>query len=587
MRSLEVTGVPAPVPTSVPVHRIRYADDLKPDEDSIHLPLVQCRECHATGWGCVKHAGEQRVGQDLRAFYNRFFLRDVDVNYLFPLGPDEPPPQNVSGRELNICGRCGCLASHDAEACTGCGQDHLTRVFRPDSVVSKGAGKHTRPQLSRNCPHCGAREALIIVGARASSLLSTALAQLFASRHNDDRKAIAFSDNVQDAAHRGSFFAARTWRNGLRAAIAQVIEKNDGIALADLPERMLAWWGRTDVNPTAFDEERFISEFIAPDRLWFRDFEALRDNGAVPAGSRLLSWIQRRMRWDTLAELTFGAAVGRTLERTRVASVGVDREALERACEIALRRIREDFGELREIDEPCVRSLVLGVLRRMRERGAVESPMFAGYLRSGGNPYAIRDVALQDFGPRSSLPVFPAPAGDKHGVEALTGTRRSWYQLWVEEGAHARERPCGNAQRGRRPARRDERVGRRGADHRAAGPAYESVGAGPHPALRHLANRRHGMRAIVAEARCPGPRGRDVAGCPLPRSGGSGLLCQAGTRASDLGRRPLPAGGHPPHRIRRSHRAGVPAGARSSPGAVRGTGRQALGAEPALRHADP
>ena len=103
-----------------PVHRIRYADDLKPDEDSVHLPLIQCRECHATGWGCVKHAGEQRVGQDLRAFYNRFFLRDVDVNYLFPLRPAEPPPQNVSGREMNICGRCGCLASHDAEACPGC-----------------------------------------------------------------------------------------------------------------------------------------------------------------------------------------------------------------------------------------------------------------------------------------------------------------------------------------------------------------------------------------------------------------------------------------------------------------------------------
>ena len=416
-----------------PVHRIRYADDLKPDEDSVHLPLVQCRECHATGWGCVKHAGEQRVGQDLRTFYNRFFLRDVDVNYLFPLSPDEPPPHNVAGRELNICGRCGCLAGHDAVACPGCGQDHLTRVFRPEVVVSKGAGKHARPQLSRNCPYCGAREALIIVGARATSLLATALAQLFASRHNDDRKVIAFSDNVQDAAHRGSFFAARTWRNGLRAAIAQVIGKNDGIALADLPDRMLAWWSRTDVNPAAFDEERFISEFIAPDRLWFRDFEALRDNGAVPAGSGLLSWVQRRVRWDTLAELTFGAAVGRTLERTHVAAVGVDPEALERAGEMALRRIREDFGELRAIDEPCVRALVLGVLRRMRERGAVESPMFAGYLRSGGNPYAIRDVALQDFGPRSSLPVFPAPAGDRHGVEALVGTRRSWYQLWVEK----------------------------------------------------------------------------------------------------------------------------------------------------------
>ena len=211
------------------------------------------------------------------------------------------------------------------------------------------------------------------------------------------------------------------------------------------------------------------------------------------------------MRWDTLAELTFGAAVGRTLERTRVATVGVDLEALERACEIALRRIREDFGELREIDEPSVRSLALGVLRRMRERGAVESPMFAGYLGSGGNPYAIRDVALQDFGPRSSLPVFPAPAGDRHGVEALAGTRRSWYQLWVEKvltpvNVLAATRNAADVLHVVMGA-----LSAAGLITELPARRTNSVGAGPRAALRHCANRRHAVRAIVAEARCPGP----------------------------------------------------------------------------------
>ena len=417
-----------------PAHRIRYADDLKPDEDSIHLPLIQCRECHATGWGCVKHAAEHRVGQDLRVFYNRFFLRDVDVNYLFPLAPDEPPPQNVRGRESKVCGRCGyLLAARDGDACPGCGHDRLTRVFRPDAVVPRRGGKHMHPELSRDCPFCGAREALIILGARASSLLSTVLAQLFASRHNDDHKVIAFSDNVQDAAHRGSFFAARTWRNGIRSAIAQVVAKHEGIALGDLPDRVIEWWGRPDVNPSAFDEERFISEFIAPDRLWLRDFEALRKNGALPAGSNLLSLVQRRVRWDALGELTFGAAIGRTLERTHAAAVGVSCEALERASGKSLLRIREEFGDLSGMDDLCVRSLLLGVLRRMKDRGAVASPIFNDYLRSGGNPYAFRDLALQDFGPRSTLPVFPAPAAERDGVEALFGARRSWYQTWAEK----------------------------------------------------------------------------------------------------------------------------------------------------------
>ena len=415
-----------------PTRRIRYADDLKPDEDSIHLPLLQCRECHATAWGCVKHASEHHVGQDLRVFYNRFFLRDVDVNYLFPMSPDEPSPQNVRGQELQVCGGCGYLASRDANDCPGCGQDRLTRVFRPDAVVSRRRGNRTRRELSRDCPYCGAREALIILGARASSLLSTALAQLFASRHNDDHKVIAFSDNVQDAAHRGSFFAARTWRSSIRAAIAQVIAEHDGLALDALPNRVVAWWGDLTANPHAFDQERFVSEFIAPDRLWLRDFEALREKGELPPGSNLVELVRRRMCWDALAELTFGSAIGRTLERTRTAAIGFDADALEQACQRALVRIRGGFGELQDITEAQVRALVLGIVRRMKDRGAVASPMFERYLKSGGNPYAIRDIALQDFGDRSPLPVFPAPVAERRGVEALAAPR-SWYRTWAEK----------------------------------------------------------------------------------------------------------------------------------------------------------
>ena len=425
---VEETLAAAPNPT----RRIRYADDLKPDEESIHLPLLQCRECHATAWGCVKHASENQVGQDLRAFYNRFFLRDVDVNYLFPMSADEPPPHNVRGQEMQLCGQCGHLTGRDANECPGCGQKRLTRVFRPDAVVSRRRRDSARRELSRDCPYCGAREALIILGARASSLLSTALAQVFASRHNDDRKVIAFSDNVQDAAHRGSFFAARTWRNSIRAAIAQVIAEHDGMSLDALPSRVVERWGDANADFRAFDEERFVSEFIAPDRLWLRDFEFLRANGKLPAGSDLVDLVQRRVRWDALAELTFGSAIGRTLERTRTAAVGIDPESFQQACETTLSRIREEFGELRDIDEACVNSLLLGIVRRMKDRGAVTSPMFKRYLNAGGNPYAMRDRALQDFGERSALPVFPAPAPDYRGIEALEAPN-SWYRKWVEK----------------------------------------------------------------------------------------------------------------------------------------------------------
>ena len=408
-----------------PKHRLRHSDDLKPGQDGLHLPLVQCRECHATGWGAFKPSGTTQVERDLRTFYNRFFRNDVDVSTLFPLREGKSPPKGIKGQAFQICGQCGYLAQPDASSCPGCGLKRLVRVFRPNAVRNR--------RFSRDCAFCGASDALIILGARASSLLSTALAQLFASRHNDHHKVIAFSDNVQDAAHRGSFFAARTWRNSLRAAMAQVVENESGISLAELPDKVVAWWGDAEVNAEAFDDIRFISEFIAPDRLWLRDFEALRRDGKLPPNSDLRSVVEYRMRWDVLAEMTWRAAIGRTLERTHTAAVGFDRKALLEACEQARRRIREEFGELRTIDELAARALVLGIVRHMRDRGAVEDSALDGYLRHGGNPFAIRDMALQDFGGRSNLPVFPAPVKEDKGIEALAGAGKSWYRAWAEK----------------------------------------------------------------------------------------------------------------------------------------------------------
>ena len=413
------------------VRRLRFFDDLTPDEPAVHLPLVQCRECRVTGWGAVKRPAEPRLERDLRVFYNRFFLRDVDVAFLFPAAA----PRGARGLDASVCGACGMVQDRGAPACAGCRSERLVQVFRPAAVETRGSGAARRPRLSRDCPYCGAREALIIVGARAASLLSVALGQTQGSRYNDDRKVIAFSDNVQDAAHRAGFFAARTAGVGLRAAIAQVVERNEGVTLADLPARVESWWRDPAVNPAAFDDRRFVAEFIAPDRLWRRDFAVLQREDRLPAGSRLPALVAQRLRWDTLAELGHRSAIGRTLERTRAVAVGVDREALEQACRDARLRIRERFGALRDLEPGAARALALGVLRRMKDRGALQSDVTRAWLaRGGGRWWLSRRPELQDFGPRSPLPVFPAEAaGAGDGLEPIfPGARRSWYRAWVE-----------------------------------------------------------------------------------------------------------------------------------------------------------
>ena len=238
-------------------------------------------------------------------------------------------------------------------------------------------------------------EALIIFGARASSLLSVALGQTFASRHNDDRKVIAFSDNVQDAAHRAGFIAARTWPNNVRAAIAQVVEEHGEIRLSELiggaadDGRVVARWHSDGASSAGFDAERFVSEFIAPDRLWLRDFTALKRQGRLPRGSDLPDLVARRLRWEAFAEFGHRSTIGRTLERTHAAAIGMDRERFDRACEEARERIRE-IGGLREVELEAVRALLLGIVRRMKNRGAIWSELVEGFLANGASRWWLR-----------------------------------------------------------------------------------------------------------------------------------------------------------------------------------------------------
>ena len=76
-----------------------------------------------------------------------------------------------------------------------------------------------------SCPYCNSTAGLTIVGSRSASLSSVALSQIFGSPYNDDKKAMAFSDSVQDASHRAGFFSARTYPIAVRTALQEIIDQ--------------------------------------------------------------------------------------------------------------------------------------------------------------------------------------------------------------------------------------------------------------------------------------------------------------------------------------------------------------------------
>jgi len=330
---------------------------------NLYLPLVQCTHCHATAWLARRRAGEPGLQTELRTIYQAFFTNDPESIVLLPLVEGEQEP-DWKGIVRNLCAYCGQLQNKsEATSCLACGESTLHRVFEP--VMTR----QTRRGLAaeHHCPVCRAQDSMMVFGSRAASLASVAIHRSFASAYNDDKKLIAFSDGVQDAAHRAGFFESRTWQHTMRMAIAQAIPEQ-GMGLPAFYRYLPKFWRNQSSNPRALDEVPWICEFIAPNMLWYRDYVALTEQGELSENSRLGEDIAKRMEWEVLAEFGYRARIGRSLEQTMTAAMGFLIEPIETAVSELLQPLQETFG-LRQVSQIALRHFVFGLLVYMRLRG--------------------------------------------------------------------------------------------------------------------------------------------------------------------------------------------------------------------------
>lgn len=271
-----------------PVH-LQFSDDLKAraineEHGEIYLPTVQCNECHTTAWLTTVEPGESVIEQDLRKIYTRFFSSDKQVRVFLPLKhADCRPP--AKGQVKHLCAYCGHLQAHGG-TCHSCQEQKLVMVFESDlnkSVRRGGIPTFESQRMCPVCPVCQASSSLILFGARAASLSAVTVHQLFANPINDDKKLIAFSDSVQDAAHRAGFFAARTWKNNIRMALAKAVThycSNSGseIPLQDLFKDLPAFWLDDASNKERLTPVNYITQFIPPNMQTHEDYIALKEN---------------------------------------------------------------------------------------------------------------------------------------------------------------------------------------------------------------------------------------------------------------------------------------------------------------------
>ncbi len=409
--------------------RLRFADDLTEEQQASFLPLVHCRECGAMGWAGMKRQHEDRVNPDLQAFYVGHFGSPPSPNviYLFPDSADKPPP-GVDGNLQRLCPGCLYLYPHGQKSCTSCGNTVLIDVLVPDSRVKRG-----KRFISLNrCPYCGARDGLTVLGSRAASLISVLITQLFSSTYNDDKKLLAFSDSVQDAAYRAGFFGARTFRFNSRAALQQFVQaEGDGLNLEELPKRFCRFWG------DRLGELNFVTTFLPPDMAWLEDVDYLHAKGKLRKDGDLRSLIERRIGWEVLSEYGFRARIGRTLEKTSSSVAHVDPALLDGAVERLLTPVRNEFGSLRKLPAEDLRRFLLGMLVHLKDEGGVMHPGWDSYIERRGNTYLISKHIhwMPNFGYRSRTPAFLSSSYIERFDRLLSNspTHRTWHQAWAEK----------------------------------------------------------------------------------------------------------------------------------------------------------
>lgn len=420
--------------------RLTHADDLLNLGDPLHLPLLHCRECHAMAWGAIKPEGDSHLKPDLQAFYQTWFAKtpqNPDAVLLFPLEAERRPPEP---ERRWLCATCQHLTPwRGAATCPDCREERLA-VWMPDLRRTVERGGRMVTVISDDCPCCGGHAALTVVGSRAASLSSVLIGELFGSDYNDDHKLIAFSDSVQDAAHRAGFFGARTYSQTLRNALARFIrERGEGLPLPRLAQEFPSYWrGR-------LDDESFVGTFIAPNMQWLQGYRELKDHDRIPAGSDVVDLVARRLSWEVLTEFGLRSRIGRTLERTAVATVIPDEISLQQCAERLAARLREELGTLRDIRAEEARHFLLGLLARARQQGAFYSDALESYVREGGNTFLLNRLHfMPGYGLGNRPPAMLSLNRISANFETLFGQGR-WYLDWFNKSL-AMDQPLATAE---------------------------------------------------------------------------------------------------------------------------------------------
>ncbi len=408
----------------------RWSDDgTVADESELFLPAVFCRHCGRSGWGArlaptgsTLDVTDEAIRADHAAGASRF-------RALISAPAEAQVTEKVEGlRWFHLDHRELLNTTPDpesAEVLDG-------RVLPVLTLVGPDADEQSKQDV---CPACGATDGIRFMGSAVATQLSVTLSNLFGDKSLDtgEKKALMFTDSVQDAAHRAGFVQARSHSLSLRTALRGAIGASE-LDLTQLAKAVVDRAGNDPMlryqllPPDIVDRDEFVG-FWNPD---------LHPNTRRAAENKA----KRRLQFDVDLEFGLQSRTGRTLELTGSVAAEVYLGAPQRATIIGRRAVdKADPVQhpLAGIPDEALARWVRGTVERIRTRGGIHHDWLRPYLEKNANRYHIwggrpRGQGMPAFPKGRPAPAFPALKSGSgalpEGFDPITAAT-SWYAIWT------------------------------------------------------------------------------------------------------------------------------------------------------------
>ncbi|QFZ16961.1 DEAD/DEAH box helicase [Saccharothrix syringae] len=418
--------------------RFRWGDDGPPvadvyaEEARLSFPAIFCRHCGRSGWGI----GLAPVGTSL-AVNDDDIRRDhaAREGRFRPLlyAPVEAAADFDEGQRAD--GLMWFSVRH---------RELLTSVTEDNPALRDGwilpvltnVGADADEQSRKDtCPSCGQEDGIRFLGSAIATLLSVSLSTLFGSPTLDarEKKALVFTDSVQDAAHRAGFIQARSHTLTLRSVFRDAVAEG-ALTLDELVDEVIRQAG-----DDLFARYRILAPECA-DRESFVEFWQAKSLRSV--GSPVRSRVRKRLALDAALEFGLNSRIGRTLELTGSVAVHVAAGQPSRMAGVARAAMQgttwQNQLDADDRSDTTLVQWVRGVLDRMRAQGAIDHPWFDRYRAEDGRDWSIwggrpRGEGMPAFPRDRPAPAYPkvgGPSGSTRGLDAVTSAQ-SWYARWT------------------------------------------------------------------------------------------------------------------------------------------------------------